>query len=328
MLLSNSSARPIGGYFELELPKSGKFPYPSALKYQSARAAFLALLYARKPKRVWLPKYICDAMLAPLQMAKIECVWYELDSKLAVSGEVQLAVDDLLVYVNYFGLHNKNVGSLLKRFLPKQIVLDYSQSFFEPPAEAALATLYSPRKFFGIPDGGLLASKLAELPVPEQDVESLGRSAHLLKRLVSSPEDGYTEYQHAEKTLSDCEPKRMSKLTERILGAIDFDWVRNARRENFTYLHRELGGINPFEIDVSEAVAPLCYPFMTNDPTLRQRMLANRIFVPTYWSDALARAEDEWANRMVKNLLPLPIDQRYDREDMKRIVSIIQERNI
>ncbi|MBU1215147.1 MAG: hypothetical protein KKF58_00185 [Gammaproteobacteria bacterium] len=326
--MSESSARPIGGYFELELPKSGKFPYPDAFKYQSARAAFLALLRARKPKRVWLPKYICDAMLMPLQTAKIECIWYELDSKLAVSGEVQLGAGDLLVYVNYFGLHNKNVGDLLKRFPPQQIVLDYSQSFFEPPAEAALATLYSPRKFFGVPDGGLLVSKLAGTPISKQDAGSLGRSAHLLKRLAGSPEDGYADYQHAEEGLSDSEPKRMSKLTERILGAVDFDGARNARHENFMYLHRELGSINPFEIDVAAAAAPLCYPFMTNDPTLRQRMIANRIFVPTYWADALARVGDKWANRMVKNLLPLPVDQRYDRKDMQRIVAIIQERNI
>lgn len=323
--LSEVSSRPIGGYFELELPKTGVFPYPDALKYQSARAAFLALLRARIPKRVWLPKYICNAMLVPLQTAKIEYIWYELDSKLAVSGDVKLRAEDLLVYVNYFGLHNKNVCELLKRFPPQQIVLDYSQSFFEPPVGVALATLYSPRKFFGVPDGGLLACKLAGIPVSKQDAGSYGRSLHLLKRLAGSAEEGYADYKHAEETLSDCEPKRMSRLTERILGAIDFDGIRNARHENFMYLHRELGSIHSFEIDVTSAVAPLCYPFMAQDAALRQRMIANRIFVPTYWVDALARVGDEWARKMVNNLLPLPIDQRYGREEMKKIVSVIQE---
>jgi hypothetical protein len=120
----------------------------------------------------------------------------------------------------------------------------------------------------------------------------------------------------------------MSKLTERFLGAIDFDSIRKARHENFMFLHRELAGINQFDIDVAEATAPLCYPFMSDEPGLRQRMIAYRVFVPTYWADALARVDNEWGDRMIKNLLPLPVDQRYDREDMKRIVSIIQERNI
>ncbi|MBK9162191.1 MAG: hypothetical protein IPM27_11715 [Nitrosomonadales bacterium] len=318
----------MGGYFELELPKAGKLPYPDALKYQSARVAFLALLRTHMPKRVWLPKYICDAMLTPLKTAGIEHVWYELDSNLDVSGEVQLCADDWLVYVNYFGLHKKNVDTLLERFPPQQIVLDYSQAFFEPPAEAAMATIYSPRKFFGIPDGGLLVGKVGAISVPERDVGSLDRSSHLLKRLAGYPEEGYADYRHAEETLSGCEPKRMSELTERILGAVDFDGARSVRHENFMFLHRELSGINPFEIDVAEAAAPLCYPFITNDRDLRQRMIANRIFVPTYWPEALGRVGDAWAEKMIRNLLPLPVDQRYGRDDMQRIVSIIRKGDI
>lgn len=327
-ILSEINARSIGGYFELELPQRGKNLYPDAFKYQSARAAFLAVLRAYMPKRVWLPKYICDAMLTPLQMEKIECVWYELDSQMAVSGEVHLETNDLLVYVNYFGLHNKNVYDLLRRFPSQQVVLDYSQSFFDSPTKAVLATIYSPRKFFGLPDGGLLVSKLTDAVAPEQDKGSIARSLHLLKRLDGSAEEGYADYQLAEQSLSDCEPKQMSRFTERILDSVNYDLVRNIRYENFLYLHLELGNINQFEIDLEEIVAPLCYPFITNDPALRLRMNANRIFVPVYWVDALDRVGNEWSEKMIKNLLPLPVDQRYRREDMKRIVSIIRGRNI
>jgi len=48
-----------------------------------------------------------------------------------------------------------------------------------------------------------------------------------------------------------------------------------------------------------------------------------RIFVATYWHDAIDRVSDEWAERMVINLLPLPIDQRYGPHDMERLVSVI-----
>ena len=41
----------IGGYFELELPPPRGERYPDALRYQSARAAFLALLLAGRPGR-------------------------------------------------------------------------------------------------------------------------------------------------------------------------------------------------------------------------------------------------------------------------------------
>lgn len=325
--MSDQNVRPIGGYFELELPRIRTLPYQEALKFQSARAAFLALLRTGMPKRVWLPRCICDAMLAPLLAAKVECAWYDLDDKLDVDSRIKLGADDWLLYVNYYGLHKSNVVALLQRFSPEQIVLDFSQSFFEPPVDKALATIYSPRKFFGVPDGGLLISRSMAISTTSQDVDSLGRSLHLLKRLADSPEAGYPDYQHAEATLSDCEPKRMSKLTERILGSIDFDDARRRRHENFMFLHQELGEINLLNIDPLEASAPLCYPFRTKNRDLKQQMIANRIFVPTYWPDAIARVGEEWAEKMVRNLLPLPVDQRYGREDMEKIVSVILDRN-
>ena len=52
------SGKAIGGYFELELPRGQDDYYPQALKYQSARAAFYALLLFAKPQRVWMPYYI------------------------------------------------------------------------------------------------------------------------------------------------------------------------------------------------------------------------------------------------------------------------------
>ena len=317
------NTRSIGGYFELELPRNRTLPYHGVMKFQSARAAFLALLQAGRPKRVWMPRYICDAMLAPLQSTKVKCVWYDLDEKLAVDSKVQIEAGDWLVYVNYYGLHQKNIENLLLRYSPDQIVLDFSQSFFEPPVESALATIYSPRKFFGVPDGGLLISKSMAISAVLQDVKSLERSSHLMKRLADSPEAGYQDYLYAEKTLSDCEPKLMSKLTERLLGSIDFDDARRVRNENFMFLHQELGKNNQYEIDALNDVAPLCYPFMTSNPNLKQTMIANRIFVPTYWTDAIARVGEKWAEKMVNNLLPLPIDQRYGREDMEKIVSVI-----
>jgi hypothetical protein len=327
MSLPEQIIRPIGGYFELELPRNMVVPHRKAKRFQSARSAFLALLRAGTPKRVWLPRYICDAMLAPLHAANIECEWYDLDGNLTVDNSINIGPDDWLLYVNYFGLCNNNVGELLQHFPPNQIVLDFSQSFFDPPVEKALATIYSPRKFFGVPDGGLLANQTFEISTKTQDAGSLGRASHLMKRLADSPEVGYSDYQHAEESLSDCEPKRMSKLTERILTSIDFDNVRNKRHGNFMLLHKELSGSNSFDIDTVGMTAPLCYPFVTNNQGLRKRLIANRIFVPTYWPDATERVGERWAERMVRNLLPLPIDQRYGREDMERIVSIILDRN-
>lgn len=312
----------IGGYFELELSIEKEFPNQNSMKFQSARAAFLALIRAGNPCRIWMPRFICNAMLAPVNISGVECVWYDLDDQLNVDEAVVIDSDDWILYVNYFGVCNNNVVKLLKRFDPKKVVLDYSQAFFDPPVNEALAIIYSPRKFFGVPDGGLLISESISVCASIQDTGSLDRSSYLTKRLAYSPETGYEDYKKSEQSLEDCEPMRMSKFTERLLSSIDFERACSKRRNNFDYLHKKLGDINQFSINEKNIFSPMCYPFLTSSPKLKKKMIDNRIFVPTYWSDALARVGDQWGNKMINGLLPLPIDQRYGFGDMSQIVSI------
>jgi hypothetical protein len=326
MTLSNNSFSPIGGYFELELPARRELPHAGLQCFQSARAAFLALLRAGKPTKVWMPKYICNAMLAPLEITGVDYVWYDLTDELEVGPEVRLGAGEWLLYVNYFGVCGKKVDALMQRFDPSQIVLDNSQAFFSEPHKHALATIYSPRKFFGVPDGGLLHSQIAVQTPDEIDITSFTRMEYLIRRLGESPEAGYAAYQRAEKSLDDMEPRVMSRLSERIFASIEFEAARKKRLENFQMLHDVLRRKNGLVISTDGKDIPLCYPYRTHDVGLRQLLLANRIFVPTYWSDAIDRLTDEKAENLVRNLLPLPVDQRYGASDMKRISAIILDK--
>lgn len=322
--MSDFENRAIGGYFELELPTEGVLPFGVSKMFQSARSAFLALLRAGKPNKVWMPKYICNSMIAPLEAAGIECLWYDLDDRFVISSNISVGEDEWVLYVNYFGVCDRNVDELLQRIPPDRIVLDYSQSFFSPPRKEVLATIYSPRKFFGVPDGGILFSRVA-VNVPEtQDRGSIERAYYLMQRLGSSPESGYAAFQQAEETLSDIEPNRMSQLTKRILASVDFDMVRRKREENFQFLHKRLASVNRLHLDMPVGLAPMCYPLITCDAGLRANLISHRIFVATYWEDAVGRVRAKRAEA-IANLLPLPIDQRYGRTDMEKLVSIILE---
>ena len=59
---SGLCAKEVGGYFELELPDFSEL-YPAALKFQSARAAFRALLQGGTCTHVLMPAYTCDSMI-------------------------------------------------------------------------------------------------------------------------------------------------------------------------------------------------------------------------------------------------------------------------
>lgn len=313
----------LGGYFELELPPLGSALHAGAHKFQSARAAFYALLLSGKPTRVWVPRYICGAMLAPLEKAGIECVFYSVNERFEIFDDVVLKQSDWLLYVNYFGLCGRVQKGVLKKYNPDQVVIDNSQAFFAA-SESCLATIYSPRKFFGVPDGGVLITS-RHIDVPEEmDVTSIGRMSHLIKRLAFEPENGYVDYQLAEEGLKDFQLQQMSVLTRKILCSIDYDVVRKKRNDNFAFLHAHLGGSNKLRnLDLQDA--PLCYPYWVTDPALRKRLIEKRVYVATYWPEVLSRvSSDSIEASWVNGLLPLPCDQRYSAMDMQLIIEIVK----
>lgn len=309
----------VGGYFELELPSSRSTKYDNAIKYQSARAAFLALLRTRKPSRVWMPRYICDSMLAPVTAMGVDPYFYSLDECFGIIDDVVLRSTDILLYVNYFGVCFGEMKKVLERLNRSQVVLDLSQAFYTEPQDC-LATIYSPRKFFGIPDGGLMFTQLA-VELPEKlDEGSAGRTRHLITRLGGQPESGYADYKRAETELNEFEPKRMSLLTERIFSSIDFEAIRIKRNKNFMVLHQVLGKANRLKIDDSKIDGPFCYPYLTKRSSLRNKLIAGRVFVATYWTDVLSRVSDSsFEGDLAHCCLPLPCDQRYSVSDMERI---------
>jgi len=322
-LTNRGQSKPLGGYFELELPNNGEFLHQGAFTYQSARAAFRALLQAKRPARVWMPKYICDAMLTPLLEEGVEHLWYDLDDGLNAPDSITLKDDELLLYVNYYGVCQEQVDSLIRRYPAKQVVYDYSQSLFDLPRTDALATIYSVRKFFGVPDGGMLITDVPIMPPVAHDVDSLQRMTHLLKRLYAAPELGYADYLASEDSLVDSTPKKMSGLTRRLLQSVDCRRAKKKRLENFNFLHSRLKGLNRFIFDGRNIVAPLCYPFMTENNSLREELIKNRIFVPTYWNDALVRVDEKWADTHIHRLLPIPLDHRYGKRDLDNIASML-----
>lgn len=305
-------SKSVGGYFELELSSGNGTYYPEALKYQSARSAFYALLLYCKPKRVWMPYYICDTMLAPLEKSGIEIVFYSLNSDFTIADDIELKLDDKLLYVNYFGLCSAFQDELLKRYDSKQIIFDHSQAFFCRPKEC-LATIYSPRKFFGVPDGGYLITSLEMQEPTTIDDDSINRSKHLFLRLSGEPEDGYVEYQKAEESLKLIEPKRMSLLTERLLASIDFQAVKYKREANFRELHSTLGEKNVIDLMFENIEGPMIYPYLqaTGATELKAKLISERCFIATYWPECRERLDGyDVEKNFVENLIPLPCDQR------------------
>lgn len=324
-MMGFSSDPTIGGYQGLELPLIDNNTVRGMIKTNSARSAIKLVLSSSEANKVWLPAYTCDAVVEAANDVGLAVEFYRIDSSFDIDTALQLKLDELILIVDYFGLCGEAIKRSRSRFEHRQMIVDCSQAYFSEPTDS-LATIYSPRKFFGLPDGGLLYSNDSRVKQPEQrDRSSESRMVHLISRLTHSPETAYQQYIEAEKAISNMPVQGMSCLTERLLYSVDYQRARKARARNALYLHERLGQYNQLNIKIDEAIGPLCYPFLPNVETAsKAELISQRVFIPTYWPEVLSRVEEgsfEWD--LVANGLFLPCDQRYQEDDMDRLISLL-----
>ncbi|WP_146613019.1 hypothetical protein [Halomonas sp. SL1] len=315
----------IGGYQDLELPFFQANLDQASVKTNSARSAIKLTLDSVSAKKLWLPAYVCDAVVEAANDLCIDLEYYQISSTFDVDGDLRLGKQEFILAIDYFGLTGDSVDRCLKKFGQGNTIVDCSQAYFSNHA-GALATVWSPRKFFGLPDGGLLYSDDPRIRQPEHnDVTSADRMGHLISRLTNSPEIAYQQYQKAEQEIAALPVSGLSSLTERLLHSVDSEAARAARNRNARYLHERLSEHNQLHLHVGDEKAPLCYPLLPKTKTAsRSDLITKRVYLPTYWPEVLTRVEEssfEW--NLVTNGLFLPCDQRYTEEDMDRVISLL-----
>ena len=307
----------IGGYFELELPLHPEL-HAEAIALNSGRFCLEYLLRCRKYNKVYVPYFTCETAVEPIIKLGITYEFYHIDKAYRIIDDIKLAEDEALLYTNYWGLQNEYCEILAAKY-GKQLILDYTQAFFSNPI-SGIDTFYSCRKYFGVPDGGYLyTDAIADFEV-EQD-ESYLRMDSLIKRIDLSPEAGYEDFHRVSALFHDMPIRRMSKLTKRLMQSIDYERVAQQRIDNYNTLRAALGGR---ELKYGEV--PMIFPYESaKGQELRKHLILNKVFVAKYWPNVDEWTEEKSTERwMANHILPLPIDQRYDKEDMNRLINTIK----
>lgn len=69
------------------------------------------------------------------------------------------------------------------------------------------------------------------------------------------------------------------------------------------------------------------YPFLIKDGVaIRKHLIAKKIYIPCIWPNVLKEVtSNTWEYKLAADVLPLPIDQRYDEDDMRYIIRTIGE---
>lgn len=309
----------IGGYFGLER-FSGREYHSGLIALNNGRCCLLYLLKARNIRKLWLPRYLCDSVSGICARYGFKFDYYSIGPDFLPADEVHLEENEYLYVVNYFGqLSNLQAQALKNRY--GRIIFDNVHAFFQPPVPG-IDTIYSCRKFFGVPDGGYLSTDITLPEALEKDL-SRDRMKHILGRFEGAASEYHADFKSNDQRFQTLPLRQMSELTHNLLRAIDYDSTIARRNDNFSALHRALGHINPLPLHTPDG--PYAYPFYCeNGMEVKKALARQKIYVATLWPNVLETGSP-LEQDYTRNILPLPCDQRYDARDMQRVADAILE---
>lgn len=306
----------IGGYFELDrlISNRGEY-YGNLIALNTARNALVYLVKAKRIKKIYIPYFLCDSVSLVCDREKIKYGYYHTDENFQPVFDKSLDKDEYLYVVNYYGqLTNERIVELKNQY--GRIIADNIHAFFQKPV-SGVDTIYSCRKFFGVPDGAYLSTDRIlneELPTDRSD----NRIGHIYGRSKDGASAHYAEFQANDASFESLPLMRMSELTHRMLSALDYEKIRESREENFAYLHELLGSKNRLKLSMPEG--PYAYPYYCeNGNEMRRKLAEQKVFVATLWPNVRLFGDIPEAS-FAEDILPLPCDQRYNIGDMDRII--------
>ena len=322
----------IGSFIELEL-KKGLEIYSgnqNIARLNTGRAAIWHSVRVLGADTVWIPYYQCESVREFLKKRGCGIKYYHIDKDFSPI-DIEATDDEAVLLVNYFGIMSRErMQELASNF--KNVIIDNSQAFFCTPLPGCM-NVYSARKFLGVADGAYVIGENAHRFVDEYPQGfSSDTAVFLLTRIEYGCEGkGYETRNINEARIESEDVMRMSKLTHAMLDGADYEYNKRKRRENFKEACRlfdDINKINPGKF-YDEDVVPMVYPLVVENDDLLGCLLKAKHFQGHWWKYITEELPEEtfehWMSRYV---IPVTIDQRYGKEELRFIRSIIDKAGI
>jgi len=315
----------IGSFIELDLRKTGEhYDGNNVVRLNSGRAGILHALRIQGMSTIYIPYYQCPSVAAFLTAHNIDVRQYFLTEKFEpVLSDIDH--DAAVLIVNYFGVISSGKIELWANKF-KNVIIDNSQAFFNKPLKNHL-NVYSPRKFFGVPDGSYVIGDKVETTKVNYPVDmSSDTAGFLLKRIEKGCSAVYAERMMNEERINSSDVLQMSKLTAELLKSVDYKYVVDRRVANFKVAHALLGSINklhPSEF-MDEECVPMVYPLVLEKEDMVKILTENQIYTGRWWSHVLTEVPSgSFESYLSRYMIPVPIDQRYDDSTLSEISRVI-----
>lgn len=333
----------VGGVFGFNISLNGEKPSflsPTSSFYLNARSAIFAVISSLRPKTVWMPSYLCLSMLESTKVANIPVRFFPINKYLQIEEKgwiSEIMEGDAVIIIDYFGFKIAEwvYGAIRQR--GALIIEDASQALLSSHVgQHSDFVVYSPRKFVGVPDGGILWSKtpckisMDRIKPPSSWLIKAFAACLLRSEFDSSQSNGDRVWFRLSKEIESDMPVgnyEASALSIAILElGTDWESIYNKRRENYLILLDNLKKYALYK-DLPDDVVPLGFPIsVKNRDKLRQVLFDNNIYPPVHWELSNSVPEEFVESRQLsKKIMTLICDQRYDEKDMERIINIVRK---
>lgn len=305
--------------------------------FRSGRDALRYIAQIHKNKKVLFPSVFCESMVQPFKESSINIDYYSLNTHYKADfDELNRKINecDLFIFHNFFGIQfitNKQLRLLKEKYPSKIFIFDATHDFYFQRNFIFDYKVISIRKWFSLPDGGILiSSKVININKYDDEFFQLRNRALLLKSEYLSERkiEVKTQYRYllneATKLLdNDSSISLINDASLKIIESINIKKIMSKRRRNFLHLSK-LFSQSEFtkNLKISEEVqSPLYFPIYVNNRDEIQKSLADEdIYAPVIWpiNDQL-KEMCEVSKFTSENLLCLPCDHRYSIEDINHI---------
>lgn len=293
-----------------------------------------------------LPSFTCDTVFEPFLKAGYAVYYYPVEEDLTTTSDAIMKTvfehdASIVLFHRYFGFDtlDSSVDKMCEilRSQGKYTIEDCTQCLYSSiPRSAADFTVGSIRKWTGTPDGGFAVCRAGVLAdKPEKSDVSLEQAkvqaSYAKYRFLFEHEGDKSEmlamYREAEDILDNqCDIYAISETSAIVQANLNRKELVSKRRDNFELLHGSLKGqFQPVFTLKENKEVPLYFPILVDDrAALQKHLVGNAIYAPVVWpKDDNQATQCEGAEIAYQHLLCIPIDQRYDADDMKRIIEVI-----
>jgi hypothetical protein len=331
-------------WLDLEPPAEPEpVPWHGGTAWTSGRDALAALCRARRWRRLWVPTYFCQKVLAALRAAGVELAAYP-DSPLdpaADPSRLPAKPGDGILVVNYFGLRSQPADAYPGA---AEVVEDHSHDPFSDWARRSRAPwcVASLRKTLPAPAGGvvwspegLVAPTATAATARGERAALAGLTALLLKRLYL---DGQPVAKKSYRQLAAQSESALGDVSAlpgwagQLIATFPTGSWRRARRQNFASARSELSGVHGLRL--LEPAAPDSVPFslvlVLDRPTaataLRAALIRRRVYAARLWDLEQPVLEDvpEAHRELSRCAISVHCDQRYGASHMRDVARTIR----